>query len=131
MHTNSLLETGNCRHTYTHPCSPLISRTQTQITFRARLLLALPGSLPIHTQTSSYLQEIGLMRIYTHPYPRLITHILPSRLQERFPYTHAAFTRNFRTYFTRLSYCRLYCETSGRGDLFFSYFTKRNYSHLY
>ena len=53
--------------TYTHPYPPLISCAQTHIHLGARILLALLGLLPIHTQTSSYLMEICLMTdTHTH-----------------------------------------------------------------
>ena len=50
-------------HTYTY--SPLLSRAQTDIRLRARFYLALPGMLPIQTQTNDYLLEIWLMTALT------------------------------------------------------------------
>ena len=92
-HTSScLLKTGNGRHT--HIPIPTLDLACTNTHLGARLLLPLSLSLPLNTQASSYLLEIGWWwQTYTHSYPRLIaaqTHILPLRLQERFPYMRAS-----------------------------------------
>ena len=66
-----------------------------------------------------------MIHTHTHAHVRLLaqTHISPSCLQERFPCTHAALHATCvlispaceESSQQRQSYCRLYCETSGRG----------------
>ena len=92
-------------HTYKHPCPSLVSRAQTHIYLGARILLALSGLLPLHTQTSSYLLEIWSMMTDTHTH----THTPMPTVDSLHKNTHSSFmltgafpllARNLRTYFT-------------------------------
>ena len=82
----------------------------------------------ITTQTQDLIDDDR--HTYKHPCPRLIacTSIHSSfRLTGAFPLRIRSITRNLRNCFTsvrsllskRRSYCRRYCETSGRGALVF------------
>ena len=118
-------------HTYTHPCLPLILQVHKHThTSRGAPLIALPGTLSLHTHTSSCLLEIWLMMTHTyiHPYscPRLIAGTntyFSFTFTEAFPLHACGVTCNLHSDFTSVpcvflvaqSYCRLYWETSGRG----------------
>ena len=124
-HTRSYRrESDHDRHTHTPMPNLGLTCAQTH-TSRGASFIALPGALhDTHTltHTSSYELEICLTmtHTYTHPYPRLVA------LQNT--YFSFTFTGAFLLHATgvlissvcdessqqRQSYCRLYCETSGR-----------------
>ena len=59
--SNRLLETRNGRYTHTHPIPTVdLTCTSTHVSCSG-LLLAVPGFLPLHTETCSYVLGIGLM----------------------------------------------------------------------
>ena len=83
------------RHTYTHPCPPLILRVHKRThTFGARLYSTSRSAsiTHAHTQVAVYWRFGWWWHIHTHAHAWLLaqTHISPSRLQERFPCTNAA-----------------------------------------
>ena len=84
-------------HTHTHTLDLACTNTYTS---RGA---PLPGALPLHTQTCSYLLGIWFMMTDTHPYPRLIactnTHS-SFTITGAIPSHACSFTRNLRFYFT-------------------------------
>ena len=112
---------------YTCSYPSLILPAQTRIHIGARLYLALPGSLPLHTQTSNYLQEICLMMTYTHTH----NHTHASQLAQThtltgaFPLHARNSARSLHTYLTSVGRVFLVeivvLETSGRGAPVFQF----------
>ena len=115
-------------HTYTHLCLPLILRAHKHSSL-GDSFIALPGALhDTHKHTISCVLEICLMMTHIHtpiPIPTLycvaqhifLFHVYRSvSLARMRRYTQLAYLfHQCATSLQRQSYCRLYCETSGRG----------------
>ena len=119
--------------TDTHIQTPMftlhLTCVQTHSHISGRFFYRTPRSASWYTHTSSCVLEICLMmtHTYTLPYPRLIAlhnTYFSFTFTGALPLHACCVTHNWRTYFTSVrrvflvetrSYCRLYCETSGRG----------------
>ena len=80
-------------HMYAHPYPPLISRAQTLIHLGAHSCYHFQDRFfYLHRQVIIYWGFGWWWQTHTHAHALLLaqTHILPSRLQEHFPDTHAA-----------------------------------------